>query len=70
MPVSLAPRNVALKIVRVAADEKVRRHLMEMGVAEGGAITLISSSANGVIVVVMEGRLCLDGSLARNIFVA
>ncbi len=70
MPVSLAPRNVALKIVRVAADEKVRRHLMEMGVAEGGAITLISSSANGVIVVVKEGRLCLDGSLARNIFVA
>ena len=70
MPVSLAPRNVALKIVRVAADEKVRRHLMEMGVAEGGAITLISSSANGVIVVVKEGRLCLDGSLACNIFVA
>lgn len=33
-------------------------------------ITLVSKSPNGVIVIVKEGRLCLDGTLARRILVA
>ncbi len=70
MPVSLAPVNTAMKIVRITAEDKVRRHLMEMGITEGGEISLISSSVNGVIVMVKEGRLCLDGALARKILVA
>lgn len=70
MPLSLAPRNTEMKIARITAESKTKRHLYELGIAEGGKITLISQSPNGVIVIVKEGRLCLDGELARKILVA
>ncbi len=70
MPVSLAPVNTKMRIVKITAEDKVRRHLMELGITEGGEISLVSSTVNGVIVIVKEGRLCLDGALARKILVA
>lgn len=70
MPLNLAPRNTEMKISRVSAEEKTKRHLNELGITEGGTITLVSSTSNGVIVIVKEGRLCLDGRLARSIMVA
>lgn len=70
MPLILAPKNTVMKIARVSAGESVKRHLSEMGIAAGSDITLVSSGAGGVIVIVKEGRLCLDGALARNIIVA
>lgn len=69
MPVSLAPANTPVKIIRIMAEDKVRKHLLELGITEGGEITLVSSTPNGVIVIVKEGRLCLDGALARKILV-
>ncbi len=69
MPVTLAPANTPVRILKITAEEKVRKHLLELGITEGGGITLISSTANGVIVIVKEGRLCLDGALAKSILV-
>lgn len=69
MPVTLAPVNTPVKIIRITAEDKIRKHLLELGITEGGEITLVSSTANGVIVIVKEGRLCLDGALARKILV-
>ena len=42
----------------------------ELGITVGGKITLVSSSGGSVIVVVKEGRLCLDRTLASRIMVA
>ncbi len=70
MPISIAPRGLELNIRKVSADDKVRKHLHEMGIAEGGKITLLSSDGGNVIVVVKEGRLCLDKDLAKKILVA
>lgn len=70
MPISLAPANVAMRVAKVTAEDKTRRHLQELGICEGSEITLVSKSPNGVIVIVKEGRLCLDGALARRILVA
>ncbi len=70
MPVCLAPLNAKMKIIKITAEDKVRKHLMELGITEGSEISLISSSVNGIIVTVKEGRLCLDGALARRILVA
>ncbi|MGN0814853.1 MAG: ferrous iron transport protein A [Candidatus Coproplasma sp.] len=70
MPISLAPENVAMKVAKITADDKTRRHLQELGICEGGEVTLVSKSPNGVIIIVKEGRLCLDGVLARRILVA
>ena len=48
----------------------MRKHLMELGITEGGKLTLLSSSGGNVIVIVKEGRLCLDRSVAGKILVA
>lgn len=70
MPIAIAPAGRELEIKKVGADEKVKKHLRELGVTEGGRITLISSAGGNVIVVVKEGRLCLDKTLAGKILVA
>ena len=70
MPLFIAPCNREMEVRKIAADDKTKKHLMEMGITEGGKITLLSNGASGVIVVVKEGRLCLDGALSRKIMVA
>jgi len=70
MPLIMAPCNREMEVRRISADDKTKKHLMEMGITEGGKITLLSSGSSGVIVVVKEGRLCLDGALSRKILVA
>ena len=70
MPIAIAPAGRELEIRRVGADEKIKRHLQELGISEGGKITLVSSNGGNVIVIVKEGRLCLDRNLAGKILVA
>lgn len=71
MPLVYAPANEQLKIIRIAADDKTRKHLESLGVAGGGDISVLSSSGGGSVVCkVKEGRIALDGNLSAKIFVA
>lgn len=70
MPIAFAPSNREMEIRKVSAEDKVKKHLQELGITVGGKITLLSSTGGNVIVVVKEGRLCLDRTLAGKIFVA
>ncbi len=70
MPIAIAPAGKELEIKRVGAEDKVKKHLRELGIVEGSKVTLISSNGGNVIVIVKEGRLCLDKSLAGKILVA
>lgn len=70
MPIFIAPCGRELEVRKVGADEKVKKHLQELGITEGSKITLISSTGGNVIVIVKEGRLCLDKNLAGKILVA
>lgn len=70
MPIAIAPRGQEVTVRKIGADDKVKRHLQELGITEGGKITLISSAGGSVIVIVKEGRLCLDKTLAGKILVA
>lgn len=70
MPLIMAPMNSEFEIKKITADDKTKKHLREIGISEGSKITLVSGTVSGVIVVVKEGRLCLDGALARKILVA
>ena len=70
MPIAFAPSHSELEIKRVSADDKIKKRLQELGITVGGKITLVSSSGGSVIVVVKEGRLCLDRTLASRIMVA
>ena len=70
MPIILAPMNKDLKIVRLAVDDKTKKHLESLGINAGGVIRVLSSSGGSVVVMVKEGRIALDGNLSTKIFVA
>lgn len=70
MALAFAPLGKAVTITAVRADEKVKKHLTELGLLEGERITLLSHASGNVIIALKEGRLCLDRVLAGKILVA
>ncbi len=70
MPIALAPINQELKVVRVLADDKTKKHLESLGILVNSSLIVVSSVNGGVVVAVKEGRLALDRSIASKILVA
>lgn len=69
MPIVMAPHNSPLKIVRIAADEKLKKHLESLGITLNGEITVLSSSGGSVVCKIKDGRVALDRELSTKIFV-
>lgn len=70
MPIGLAPINTEMRVVKVVADEKTKKHLESLGILVNSLITVISSVNGGVVIAVKDGRLALDRSIASKILVA
>ena len=70
MPIVFAPLNIELRIVRVLADDKTKKHLESLGITINGNITVISSSGGSVVCKIKDGKLALDSNLSTKIFVA
>ena len=70
MPIRLAPLNTQLKIVRITAEEKVKKHLESLGITINGELSVLSSSGGTVVIKIKDGRIALDTELSTKIFVA
>ncbi len=70
MPIVIAPVNRELRIVRITADEKLKKHLESLGITINGAITVLSASGGSVVCKIKDGRVALDRDLSTKIFVA
>lgn len=70
MPIIIAPVNKPLRIVKIAADEKTRKHLESLGITVNGEILVLSSSGGSVVCKIKDGRIALDTDLSAKIFVA
>ena len=70
MPIVLAPLNTDLRIVRILATDKLKKHLESLGITIDATIRILSQSGGNVICVVKEGRLALDHDIASTILVA
>ncbi len=70
MPIVIAPVNEILKIVRIAADDKTKKHLESLGITINGEITVLSASGGTVVCKIKDGRIALDSNLSTKIFVA
>ena len=70
MPIVFAPLNIDLKIVRVLADDKTKKHLESLGITVNGNITVLSSSGGSVVCRIKDGKIALDSNLSTKIFVA
>ena len=69
MPIVLAPTNTSLRIVRIAADDKIKKHLESLGIPINGEISVLSSSGGSVVCKIKDGRVALDTNLSTKIFV-
>lgn len=69
MPIVLAPKNKELQIIRVAADDKTKKHLESLGITANGSITVLSSDGGSVVCKIKDGRIALDSGLSARIFV-
>ena len=70
MPIVIAPQNAPLKIVRIATDEKTKKHLENLGITLNSEITVLSASGGSVVCKVKDGRIALDRDVSTKIFVA
>ena len=70
MPIVLAPQNTQLKVVRISAEDKTKKHLESLGITVGGEISVLSSSGGTVVCMIKDGRIALDSNLSAKIFVA
>ena len=58
-------------VVRIALqDAKLRKHLEDLGIITGAALTALSYSDGNVIVRVCDSRIALNGDVARSIIVS
>ncbi len=70
MPLIIAPLNQELTVIKILADDKVKKHLESLGITINSKITLLNQSNGSVICKVKEGRLALDKNIAVKIVVA
>lgn len=69
MPIVLAPLNVSLKIIKIVANEELKKHLQSLGIILNSEIVIVSNSGGSVICQIKDGKVALDNNLSTKIFV-
>ena len=70
MPITVAPLDVELTVVRILTDEKTKKHLESLGVFPNSKLTIVSVHSGNVICIVKGVRLGLNNDVSKKIFVA
>ncbi len=70
MPLVLAPIGQKMKIVKIALDERTKKHLANLGVLVGSEISVLLSVGGNLVCIVKDGRLAFDRDVASHVFVA
>ncbi len=69
MPLSLADTDATYIIKRVGGNEKVKKHLENLGFVVGSEVMLVTSMNGNVIVKVKEARIAISDEMARKIMI-
>ena len=69
MPIVMAPVNTPVTVIKILTEDKVKKHLENLGITIGSTVTVLSEEGGSVILLVKEGRLALDKNLATKILV-
>ena len=70
MPLILAPLGQEVRIVKIVADDKTKKHLANLGLLVDATVTVLSSAGGSTVCGVKDGRLALDRNVAAHIYVA
>ena len=66
----LAPINEEITVIKILANEKIKKHLESLGILVNSKLVVLSSVNGGVVVAIKNGRLALDHEIASKILVA
>ena len=69
MPLTFAPMGEERQIIKINGRDTVQKHLANLGVVVGSAVTVISELNGNVILKVKETRVALDKAMAGRILV-
>ena len=69
MPIVMAPMNTLVTVIKILTEDKVKKHLENLGITIGSTVIVLSEEGGSVILLVKEGRLALDKNLATKILV-
>lgn len=70
MALAFAPFGQSFKVTRINAEEKVIRHLNNLGLVVGAEITPVFDNGGDVILKIKDCRVALNKALAMRIMVA
>ena len=70
MPITLAPIGIELKVLKITANEDIKRHLEDLGITVGSVLKKIAQSGSSCICLVKNVRLALDKDVSIKILVA
>lgn len=67
LPLIMAPREELLTIEKVSGNEKLRKHLSDMGFVPGAEIVVLNQLAGNLIVNVKQSRVAIGKDMANRI---
>lgn len=70
MPIMLAPLNQEVRVVKILATDKIKKHLESLGILVNSTVTVLSTVNGGVVLAIKNSRLALDHEIASKILVA
>ncbi|MBR1837572.1 MAG: ferrous iron transport protein A [Kiritimatiellae bacterium] len=69
IPLAMAPEGEKQKIKKISGNDRVRRHLQELGLVMDATVTVVSSENGNVIVGVGDTRVAIGADLALRVMV-
>lgn len=69
MPLTLADTGVATTIKAIRGKDQTRRFLQNLGFVEGASVSVVSSLAGNLIVLVKDTRVAISQQMASRIMV-
>ena len=70
MPLTIAPLNTLLRVIKVLSDEKTKKHLSSLGITVDSTLKILSESSGNPILEIKDGRIAIDRDIALKIIVA
>lgn len=69
LPLNAAPLGSEVTVAKIKADEKVKRHLEDLGILAGQTIVPMADSMGNTVLRVKDSRLAINRDLAEQIYV-
>lgn len=69
MPLTIAPLNTLLRVIKVLTDEKTKKHLSSLCITVDSTLKILSESSGNPILEIKDGRIAIDRNIALKIIV-